>query len=173
MLSLDWAAGSLADLFSTNNCLAVNITAAKQVRLKADLIDPVSAVHRAPTAECESAPKWDPGLIEDQPVDLVRELGRQPGSRSAPIRTHQERISSCDINALESSELGSHFGASSQSFQKESLQSSRGDATSNRLGTGMIRVAIVPCLKMRNSRMALDAPGDRWSNNRFPSEKND
>jgi hypothetical protein len=83
----DWAAGSLADLFSTNNCLAVNITAAKQVRLKADLIDPVSAVHRAPTAECESAPKWDPGLIEDQPVDLVRELGRQPGSRSAPIRT--------------------------------------------------------------------------------------
>src|SRR5258708_20199278 len=28
-----------------------------------------------------------PGYVRDQPVDLVPELGRQPGSRSAPIRT--------------------------------------------------------------------------------------
>jgi hypothetical protein len=28
-----------------------------------------------------------PGLREGQPIDLVRELGGQPGSHSAPIRT--------------------------------------------------------------------------------------
>jgi hypothetical protein len=52
-----------------------------------------------------------PGLREGQPIDLVRELGGQPGSQSAPIRTPPERISSCYIKALRSSELGSRFGA--------------------------------------------------------------
>jgi hypothetical protein len=53
-----------------------------------------------------------PGLREGQPIDLVRELGGGPNRRrSGP---HPERISSCYIKALRSSELGSRFGAFSQ-----------------------------------------------------------
>jgi len=55
---------------------------ADQQALKARVIE-----HRRRADWCELAPKGDPGLREGQPVDLVRELGRQPGSRSAPIGT--------------------------------------------------------------------------------------
>ena len=55
-----------------------------------------------------------PGLREGQPIDLVRELGGQPGPNRRRSGPHPERISSCYIKALRSFELGSRFGAFSQ-----------------------------------------------------------
>ena len=52
-----------------------------------------------------------PGPREDQLVDLIRELGRQPGPDRRRSGPHPERIFSCYIKALRSSELGSSFGA--------------------------------------------------------------
>src|SRR5262249_37321073 len=50
------------------------------------------------------------------------------------------------------------------------LRASSPLASSNRLGSGISRVANVPCLKRRSSSSALDARSLFWSNSRLPSE---
>ena|SRR6202790_2462636 len=82
--------------------------------------EPVSSVHApscvdfitaTPAFKLSVHTKATTGLREDQLVDLIRELGRQPGPDRRRSGPHPERISSCYIKALRSSELGSSFGA--------------------------------------------------------------
>src|SRR6202023_3545822 len=91
--------------------------------------EPVSSVHApscvdfitaTPAFKLSVHTKATTGLREDQLVDLIRELGRQPGPDRRRSGPHLERISSCYIKALRSSELGSSFGAYSQISSKSS-----------------------------------------------------